>query len=209
MPERIQAPQNNHRERILEAAARAFLQNGYQQTSTAEIARQAKLSKRELYTHFHDKRDMLAAVIAQLQADIQSHANLSWSSGGDVRDVLSTAGTKLLQFIGSERFGKLFRIVAAESFRDPVASEKFYQLGPAMGRKNTASYLKRQMATGNLRRADPLQAADDFLDLLVGARYLTAVVLGQTRTSPKLHAHVQHAVDVFLTYYGVQKAPRN
>ena len=85
--------------------SRAFLENGYEQTSTAEIAKRAKVSKRELYTHFHDKPDMLVAVITQLQADIQSHANVNWSSSGDVRDVLTRAGTELLHFISSKRFG--------------------------------------------------------------------------------------------------------
>jgi TetR/AcrR family transcriptional regulator, mexJK operon transcriptional repressor len=208
MTDQTRASRGDHRDRIIDAAARAFLENGYEQTSTAEIARRAKVSKRELYTHFHDKRDMLANVITQLQTNIQSHANLSWSSSGDVRDVLTKAGTELLQFISSERFGKLFRIVAAESLNDPVSAEEFYLLGPAAGRKNTAAFLKRHMAAGNLRPADPLQAADDFLDLLFSARYLTAVVLGQIRRFPQPHVHVRHAVDLFLTYYGVQKGTR-
>ena len=170
------------------------------------------VSKRELYTYFHNKRDILAAVITELQTDIQSQANARWSSDGDVREVLIKAGTELLRFINSERFGKLFRIVAAESFRDPVSARKFYRLGPAMGRKDTAAFLKRHMIAGALRTADPLQAADDFLDMLVSSRYLTAVVLGQMRSFPKPQVHVEHAVELFLTYYSVpqprQKARR-
>jgi len=208
MAEQGSAARSDHRARILEAATEAFLENGYEVTSTAEIARRARVSKRELYTYFHDKRDILAAVITELQTDIQSQANVSWSSSGDVREVLKQAGTDLLRFINSERFGKLFRIVAAESFRDPVSSRKFYLLGPAMGRKHTAAFLKRHMAAGNLRSADPLQAADDFLDILVSSRYLTAVVLGQLRSFPKLHVHVEHAVDLFLTYYVAENRGR-
>ncbi len=205
MGQQAQAGRNDHRARILDAATKAFLENGYEIARTAEIARRAKVSKRELYTYFKDKRDILAAVITELQAGIQLQANLSWSSDGDVRDVLTRAGTELLRFINSERFGKLFRIVAAESFRDPVSARKFYLLGPAMGRKNTAAFLKRNMAAGKLRSADPLKAADDFLDMLVSSRYLTAIVLGQMRSFPRPRAHVEHAVDLFLTYYGVDK----
>jgi len=208
MAEPASATRIDRRARILEAAAAAFLENGYEFSSTAEIARRAKVSKRELYAYFNDKREILAAVITELQADIQAQADVSWSSSGDVRDVLKQAGTDLLRFINSERFGKLFRIVAAESFRDPVSSRNFYLLGPAMGRKHTAVFLKRHMAAGNLRSAYPLQAADDFLDMLVSSRYLTAIVLGQLRSFPKLHVHVEHAVDMFLTYYGVSKPTR-
>jgi AcrR family transcriptional regulator len=209
MAEQVGALRGDHRARILDSATEAFLENGYEITSTAEIARRARVSKRELYTYFQDKRDILVAVITELQNDIQSQANANWSSSGEVRQVLMAAGTEILQFMNSERFGKLFRIVAAESFRDPVSSRKFYLLGPAMGRKNTAAFLKRQMAAGKLRTADPLQAADDFLDMLVSSRYLTAVVLGQMRRLPKSHVHVAHAVDLFLKYYAPDEPSRN
>jgi AcrR family transcriptional regulator len=194
----------NHQERILGAAAEVFLEKGYEETSTAEIARRAKISKRELYSNFSDKRDILAAVITDLQTRIQAEANISWSSSEDIRTVLMKAGSQILAFINSERFGNLFRIVAAESFRDPVTAQKFYLLGPGMGRKNTAAYIKRHMQAGDLRKADPLQAADDFLDLVISARYLTAVVLGQNLNAPLPRSHVKHAVEFFLNYYGVE-----
>jgi TetR/AcrR family transcriptional repressor of mexJK operon len=198
----------DHRVRILDAATEAFLEKGYEITSTAEIAKRAKVSKRELYAYFHDKRDILAAVITELQTGIQSQTHGRWSADGEVGEVLVEAGIELLRFINSERFGKLFRIVAAESFRDPISARKFYRLGPAMGRKDTAAFLKRHMIAGSLRAADPLQAADDFLDLLVSSRYLTAIVLGQMRSFPKPQVHVEHAVELFLTYYSVKQPQR-
>src|ERR1017187_8660754 len=158
MAELARTARSDHRARVLKAATEAFLENGYDTTRTAEIARRAKGSKRELYTYFEDKRDILAAVITDLQADIQSQTTVSWSSTGDVRGVLIEAGTELLRFINSERFRKVFRIVAAESFHDPVSSRKFSLLGPAMGRKNTAAFLNRHMVAGSLRTTDPLQA---------------------------------------------------
>jgi len=190
-----------HQARILDAAYAAFLENGFEFTSTADIAKLARVSKRELYACFAGKRAILAAVIARLQQEIQSQVNLSWSSSEDVGKVLTRAGTEILDFISSEKFGKLFRIVAAETFRDPVSAEKFYLLGPGVGRENTAAFLKRRMASGDLRKADPLQAADDFLDLIISARYLTAIVLGQNREVPLTRKRVKHAVEMFLGYY--------
>ena len=190
-----------HQARILDAASTAFLENGFEFTSTADIAKLARVSKRELYACFADKRAILAAVIARLQQEIQLQVNLSWSSSEDVATVLTRAGTEILDFVSSEKFGKLFRIVAAETFRDPVSAEKFYLLGPGVGRENTAAFLKRRMASGDLRKADPLRAADDFLDLIISAQYLTAIVLGQNREVPLTRKHVKHAVEMFLCYY--------
>jgi TetR/AcrR family transcriptional repressor of mexJK operon len=198
----------NHQARILDAASTAFLENGFEFTSTADIAQLARVSKRELYACFADKRAILAAVIARLQQEIHSQVNLSWSSSEDIGNVLTMAGTEILNFISSEKFGKLFRIVAAETFRDPVSAEKFYLLGPGVGRENTASFLKRRMAAGDLRKADPLRAADDFLDLIISARYLTAIALGQNREVLLTRKHVKHAVEMFLGYYA-SPAPAN
>jgi AcrR family transcriptional regulator len=49
------------RKRILGAALSAFMEGGFAQTSTLEIATRARVSKRELYTLFGNKEAMLVA----------------------------------------------------------------------------------------------------------------------------------------------------
>lgn len=196
----------DHKARILEAACATFLEFGFEQTSTAEIAGRARVSKRELYSCFAGKRAILTAVITQLQHEIQSQMSVNWSSSKNLRSVLSRAGASILGFIRSDRFAKLFRIVASESFHDPLSAQKFYLLGPAAGRQDTAAFLARQMKLGILRKTDALQAADDFLDLIISARFMTAVVLGQQDEIPEVKKHVRHAVDIFLAFYAVRRA---
>src|SRR5271169_3780690 len=50
-------------ERILGAAFKAFTEDGYAETSTLEIARRAKISKRDLYANFSSKHAVLVACI--------------------------------------------------------------------------------------------------------------------------------------------------
>ena len=52
------------RERILGAAMKAFMELGYAQTSTLEIATRAQVSKREIYALFGSKQAILAACVA-------------------------------------------------------------------------------------------------------------------------------------------------
>lgn len=59
------------------------------------------------------------------------------------------------------------------------------------------------MQSGDLRKAVPLQAADDFLDPVISSRYLTAVVLWQNQNAPLPRSHLKYAVAIFLNYYGV------
>src|SRR5258708_9840318 len=53
------------RQRILEAAFSAFMERGFAETSTLEIATRARVSKRELYAQFGSKQEMLAACILE------------------------------------------------------------------------------------------------------------------------------------------------
>jgi AcrR family transcriptional regulator len=197
----------DHMSRILDAASALFLELGFERTSTADIASRAKISKREMYTHFDDKRAILSAVITKLQKDLSSQMDVVWSTSGDLRTVLLHAGTTIFDFIISEKFRNVFRIVAAESFHDPATAKTFYLLGPSAGRKQTAKYLERQMKAGALRKADALQAADDFLDLVITARFMTMIALGCKERGMKASYHVEHVVDVFLTYYAPVSAP--
>ena len=127
------AKQEPHRQRILDAASDVFLECGFEQTSTAEIARRAKVSKRELYFHFADKRALLAAVITELQSSMQSRMDVRWSSNEDMEVVLRKSAAAIHDFILSERFGKLVRIVAAESYHDRGSGQAILRIGAAGG----------------------------------------------------------------------------
>ncbi len=200
-PEPIEKPALQ-KERILKAASDVFLATGFERTSTAEIARLARVSKRELYLHFSDKRALLAAVIEDLQSGIGGQMDSLWASTRAMEDVLLNSAKVIQSFILSERFGKLVRIVAAEAYHSPHIAQQFFEMGPSSGRRATARYLKEQMKCGRLRKADPMKAADDFLDLVVGAQLLTAVILGQINPTVPKPANVRHAVEVFLMIYG-------
>ena len=201
------AKQESHRQRILDAASEVFLECGFEQSSTAEIARRAKVSKRELYFYFADKRALLGAVITELQGSMKSQMDVRWSSNEDMEITLRKSGAAIHSFILSERFGKLVRIVAAESYHDPEVAKQFFELGPLAGRKATAKFLKAQMEQGRLRKADPIRAADHFLDLVVGAQLMTAVMLGQVDPAARKRDHIHHSVEVFLMVYATAKTP--
>jgi AcrR family transcriptional regulator len=192
-----------HRERVLAAATECFLELGFERTSTAEIARRARVSKRELYACFKDKRDLLSTAILKLQNEMQTNLRELWTSKEIPEIVLPKAAQILHNFIVSEHFGKVLRIVAAESFHNPEIAGQFYSLGPNRGRKTTAKYLEYQMQQGRLKQGDPIRAADDFLDLVVGAQLMTAVILGQIKGEPR-RSRVKHAVELFLKNYAIR-----
>ena len=138
---------------------------------------------------------------------MRSRMDVRWSSNEDMEIILRKSAAAIHDFILSERFGKLVRIVAAESYHDPAVAKQFFELGPLAGRKATAKFLKAQMEQGRLRKADPIKAADDFLDLVVGAQLMTAVVLGQVDPAARKRNHIHHSVEVFLMIYATSRTP--
>src|SRR5258708_21547701 len=88
------------RQRILEAAFAAFMEHGFAETSTLEIATRARASKRELYAHFGSKQEMLVACIAERAKRLRMPAY--WPEIPD-RETLALAltslGTNLLREI--------------------------------------------------------------------------------------------------------------
>jgi AcrR family transcriptional regulator len=58
----------NARERLAQAALDLYAERGYEQTTVAEIAKRAGLTERTFFRHFADKREVLFAGGADLQA---------------------------------------------------------------------------------------------------------------------------------------------
>ncbi len=79
-------PLSSH-DRILMAAKRLFAYNGYENTSTVAIAREAGTSESQLMKHFGSKRGLLAVILDRGWASIAARAN-AMPSGGSPSDRL-------------------------------------------------------------------------------------------------------------------------
>jgi AcrR family transcriptional regulator len=73
-------PLSSH-DRILMAAKRLFAYNGYENTSTVAIAREAGTSESQLMKHFGSKRGLLAVILDRGWTSIAARAHAMPSSG--------------------------------------------------------------------------------------------------------------------------------
>lgn len=109
------------RKRILDAALLLFSQQGYGETSVAELARSADVSKGLVYHYFDTKRDVLVAVMARGADRLQETLGRS-----DLRDSPAALVMEVLGLVAEDlRWWRLFfRLRAgAEAGREPrVAS---------------------------------------------------------------------------------------
>jgi AcrR family transcriptional regulator len=65
-----QARSRRTRQRVLEAAAAAFEERGYDETTTAEIARRARVAVGSVYGYFPDKRAILLEILHETIAQM-------------------------------------------------------------------------------------------------------------------------------------------
>jgi AcrR family transcriptional regulator len=156
------------RKRILGAAFSAFMEGGYTQTSTLEIATRARVSKRELYSLFGNKEAMLVACITERAHRLKAPADLP-----DLRDretlaqVLTAFGTKLLTETTDPVVIAVFRLAISESVHAP----KVAQALESIARKPTRNSLREIMASAKsagLCDGDPATMAEQFSGLLLG-----------------------------------------
>ena len=112
------------RKRILGAALSAFMEGGYAQTSTLEIATRARVSKRELYSLFGNKQAMLVACITERAQRLKAPADLpELHDRGTLAKVLTAFGTKLLTETSDPVVVAVFRLAVSETVNAPKVAQ--------------------------------------------------------------------------------------
>jgi AcrR family transcriptional regulator len=156
------------RKRILGAALSAFMESGYAQTSTLEIATRARVSKRELYALFGNKEAMLVACIAERAQRLKAPLDLpELRDRGILSKVLTGFGIKLLTETTDPVVVAVFRLAISEAAHAP----KVAQALESIARKPTRDALREIMAnaiSAKLFAGDPDAMAEKFAGLLWG-----------------------------------------
>lgn len=158
------------RDKLLSAATRAFLEQGYG-VSMDSIASRAGVAKQTLYNHFSGKDELFRAVVT---AGGQGMDMALANTGGDLR-------TRLLQFARTFRgvvlesgCVALYRTIVAEALRFPQMSQSFYEAGPGHSVTQLSTQLLQEMQAGRLQcsqedmAAEARFAAEMLLGMLIG-----------------------------------------
>ncbi|MGM7699775.1 TetR/AcrR family transcriptional regulator [Microbacterium sp. A84] len=117
----------NNRAAILAAAARPFLENGYDRTSLAEIARQAGVSKATLFKQFPTKAELFEATV--LAAGSMPGTEPVAPDPDDFLGGLVILGKAYVRLLDRSGMADLMRIVISESPRFPELRERTFDFG--------------------------------------------------------------------------------
>ncbi|PWJ17443.1 TetR/AcrR family transcriptional regulator [Jannaschia seohaensis] len=191
-------------DQVLDGARSVFMADGYEGASVDAIARAAGVSKATLYSYFTDKR-LLFMEVAKAECCAQMEgADIVLCDMARPREVLTTAGHRIVDFMTSEFGQSIFRMCVAESDRFPELGREFYETGPKLLQARMVAYLRDAAAKGQLVIEDFELAADQFHELCKSTLFPELIFGIRKSVSAEDKARViDGAVETFLARYGV------
>lgn len=184
---------------ILDAAAKAFLDEGYDNASMDRIAEIAGASKRTVYNHFPSKEDLFQAVIDQFGQEMYSLKLIIYDAARTLEEQLSEFVDAELAVVNNPTWMGLIKVLLTVFIRSPELAQK------AMARHTTSEdsitvWVRAAARDGKLSIEDPSVAASVFTAMLGGAFTWPAIYRGGL--DPKIiPALKKEIIDTFLFRY--------
>jgi AcrR family transcriptional regulator len=190
------------RDRILDAAFEAFMERGFSETSTLEIATRARVSKRELYEVVGNKQEMLVACINERAKRLQVPVDLPLPTDREtLAHILTAFGTQLVREVSNPTVIGVFRIAISEALRVPEVAQALNTIGRGTAR---AALLKIMAAAHSARLVGgtPTTMVDEFAALLLGDLMVSLLLRVVEPPSPReLTRRARAATASFLQLY--------
>ena len=186
---------------IMQAAIRAFQEEGYDKTSMDRIAEVAGASKRTVYNHFASKDALFKAVINRFMGEISALKQIPYDAGQSLEEQLTLFAETKLSILDNPAWMGLFKVGLGVLVRDPeLARESLAQA--ETGEDYLADWLQAATADGRLDVQNPALAAEIFWAMLSGAFIWPHLIQG-----PMEAAHIQslkeELIQTFLARYRV------
>ncbi len=193
----------DRRQQILDAAANLFAYQGFQGTTTRQIAARVGINEAIIFRHFPTKEDLYWAILDDRCQAASARRRLD--------EILQTANTDAEVFatLAQRILGRdttLTRLLLFTALENHRLSQRFFRTHVAQYGEALADYIRRGIEAGRFRQVDPLLAARGFLGMVV-YHYLVQELFGGKR-----HRHFDPAIvgktlaEVFLQ--GLQSKER-
>ena len=196
------ADANPVRRRILDAAFSAFMEEGFAGASTLDIARRARVSKRELYALVGNKQEMLVACIGARAERLRAPADLPAARDRTtLARILESLGARLLREVSDPTVIAVFRLAIAEAVRAPEVARVLDTIGGETSRAALREIMTRARSAG-LVGGNPALMAEHFAGLL-WRNLMLGLLLGvaERPTPNEIARRAREATAAFLSIY--------
>lgn len=185
------------RNRLIQAARKAFMEEGYR-ASVDGIAARAGVAKQTLYNHFPSKEELFSESVGLVSAAIMVSLDCQTD---DVRATLLRFGATFRQNVHGAEGLALFRTLMAEAARFPTLAQAFFAKGPEQTTARLADFLGRAMAAARLRQDDPRFAAEMLVGMLHNIDHFRCLSSNTPLPEALEESRIGQTVDCFLRAY--------
>jgi AcrR family transcriptional regulator len=176
---RLSAP--DRRQQLINVAMRLFSLQGFDGTTTREIAEAAHVNEAIIFRHFPSKEDLYWAVVSShiAASGRQQKIRAYLDSGRPEQEIFTDIAESLLDRTSED--AALTRLLLFSALRNSELTDNFFRTYIANTYELISAYVRKGIREGRFRKVDPVIAARGFLgmisnhillqELFGGARY--------------------------------------
>lgn len=191
------------RNKILEAAIRLFAENGFNGTTTKQIAEEAGVNEALIFRYFSTKRELYGAIIERkieeepgIEMPIEAHRETR-------NDELIFKSVGLRMFECVENDHTFVRLLYFSALEGHELSDMFFDTYVEYVRMMLSDYIEQRVSEGAFKNINPLLAARAFIGMVVN--YIIVQELFKEKKKKKINKEevVETFVRIFLD--GIKK----
>jgi TetR/AcrR family transcriptional regulator of autoinduction and epiphytic fitness len=188
----------------VQAAMELFLEQGYERTSLAQVAKRADLSTATLFKRFPTKAALFEAIVEEFWA---TENNCTGSTPlGNPGEVLRKIGLDYAHRMRRPEMQAIYRLIVAEAPRFPDLGRLLFDKAKGPFLIRLKEYLRSESDAGVLVVDDEETAALQFLGLIAGRAFWPELLgPGCGGDEVALQHIVDQATELMLARYGAPK----
>jgi len=163
----VRVPARDRRLQIMEAAKELFARQGFEGTTTRQIAEAARVNEAIIFRHFPTKEDLYWAIIDR-ESELtgwQPALQRQLGSGASDREVFAAIAEDIL--VRRAKDSSLSRLLLFSALENQRRSQRFFQTHVVEYYEAIAEYVSKRIRDGVFRNVHPLLAARGFLGMVV------------------------------------------
>ncbi|HKC71840.1 MAG TPA: TetR/AcrR family transcriptional regulator [Terriglobales bacterium] len=192
----MRVPGKTRRKQILTAATQLFSRQGFDGTTTREIARIAGVNEAIIFRHFTSKEELYWVVVSEqttVRAEcLHRHLLSSARTGNAVENVAEILLDK------RQDDGAFIRLVLFSALRNAELSQKFVHNYLSESLDVISDYIRAGTKQGWLRNIDPVIGARAFVAMVAGQNLMQELFIGPRHLKYNPRQLGQQLADIWL-----------
>lgn len=202
------APHTDVNHRILEAAQRLFARQGFEKTTTRQLAEAAEIAEGTLFRHFENKKAILVAVVTQGWSEMLTDLLTHLSEMGSYRSIAKLMRERMLTL---PKQADLMRVCFMEAqfhpeLRDRIQAEIISKMTSVV-----EAFIQTGIERGTYRDLNPQVVARVFLGMFMIAGFSQDTLMDEDPSPGFQREMAETLADIFLngilTQPSIQKQP--